>query len=461
MTAELTPDQLVEHALASARGPGCVVLLDESRTANLRWAGNTLTTNGQTRGRSMTVVAVTGDGPGASAGVLSRCVTGRDDVATLVADAEAVAAASPPEQSAMPLVGGAAGAGFDEGPAESGIEVFDGLAAQLSDVLAAARADGIDQYGYAEHVVTTTYLGTSAGVRHRHVQPSGHLTVTAKDSTASTWTGVATRDFTDVDLTAMDRDLRTRLGWSQRSVPLSPGRYPAVLPPTSVADLTIYAYWEMSALAAHEGRTVYSDPGRGTRVGRAMTDERVSLWSDPQQPGQECSPVVLAHASSPSSSVFDNGLASPATRWIDGGVLQALIQTRYSAALTDLPITPGVDNLALAVDGGHGSVHDLAARLDEGVLITSLWYIREVDPRSLLLTGLTRDGVFWVSGGEVVGAVDNFRFNESPIDLLGRITDAGSTTATFSREWGEWFSRTSMPALTVDGFNLSTKSEAR
>ena len=106
------------------------------------------------------------------------------------ADAEAVAAASPPEQSAFPLVRGSAFPGFDEAPAESGIEVFAGLAAQLSDVLAAARADGIDQYGYAEHIVTTTYLGTSAGVRHRHVQPAGHLTVTAKDSTASTWAGV-------------------------------------------------------------------------------------------------------------------------------------------------------------------------------------------------------------------------------------------------------------------------------
>ncbi len=461
MSAQLTPDQLVEHALASARGPGCVVLLDESRTANLRWAGNTLTTNGQTRDRSMTVVALTGDGPGSSAGVLSRCVTRLDDVTGLVADAEAVAAASPPEQSAMPLVSGAATPGFGDPPAESSIGVFAGVTAQLSDVLDAARSDSIEQYGYAEHVVTTTYLGTSAGVRHRHVQPSGHLTVTAKDATASTWTGVATRDFTDVDVTAMDRDLRTRLGWSRRSVPLSPGRYSAVLPPTSVADLTIYAYWEMSALAAHEGRTVYSDPGRGTKVGRTMADSRVSLRSDPDLTGQECSPVVLAHSSSPVSSVFDNGLASPATTWIDAGVLQALVQTRYSAGLTGLAVTPAVDNLALNVEGGEGSVLDLAARLDEGLLITSLWYIREVDPRSLLLTGLTRDGVFRVSGGEVVGAVDNFRFNESPIDLLGRIRDAGSTTPTFSREWGEWFSRTSMPALTVDGFNVSTLSEAR
>jgi len=461
MTRGTPPDQLVEHALERSRGHGCVVLLDESRTANLRWASNTLTTNGATRNRSMTVVAVTGDGPGASAGVLSRCVADTDDVAALVADAEAVADASPPEQSAMPLVRGAASPQFTDPPAESGIDVFEPVVGPLAEVLAASRTDGIDQYGYAEHVVTTTYLATSAGLRHRHVQPSGHLTVTAKKDAASTWTGVATRDFTDVDLGALDVDLRTRLEWSQRRVPLSPGRYRAVLPPTSVADLMVYAYWEMSALAAHEGRTVYSDPGRGTKVGRRLTDSRVSLRSDPEHPGQECSSVVLAHASSPVSSVFDNGLASPATGWVEGGVLRALVQTRHSASLTGLATTPGVDNLVLSVDGGTGSVRDLAARLDEGVLVTSLWYIREVDPRTLLLTGLTRDGVYWVSGGEVVGAVDNFRFNESPIDLLSRIHDAGVTRPTLSREWGEWFPRTSMPALTVDGFNVSTLSEAR
>jgi len=461
MSRPLPPDSLVEHALECASGPGCVVLLDEARTANLRWAANTLTTNGQTRDRAMTVIAVTGDGPGASAGVLSRSVSGRDDVTALVADAEAVAADAPPEQSAAPLVSGVPDEDFDAPPVESGIDVFAGLAGDLADVLGAAESDGIRHYGYAEHVVTTTYLATSAGVRRRHVQPAGHLTVTAKDATSSTWAGRSTRDFADVSLAQVDADLRSRLSWSARRVDLSPGRYRTVLPPSSVADLMIYAYWEMSALAAHDGRTVYADPGRGTKVGRAMADPRVSLFSDPGFPGLECSDVVLAHASSMVGSVFDNGVPSPATRWIDHGTLAALVQTRHSAGLTGLPMTPAVDNLVLTVDGGQGSVADLAARVGDGILVTSLWYIREVDPQNLLLTGLTRDGVFRVSGGEVVAAVPNFRFNESPLDLLTRIADAGDSVATFSREWGEFFSSTAMPPLTVDGFNLSTASDAQ
>ena len=109
---------------------------------------------------------------------------------------------------------------------------------------------------------------------------------------------------------------------------------------------------------------------------------------------------------------------------------------------------------------GSGSLADVAARLGDGLLITCLWYIREVDPQSLLLTGLTRDGVYVVRGGEIVGAAGNFRFNESPVSLLGRIRDAGDTTACLPREWADWFNRAQVCPVTVDSFNLSTRSEA-
>lgn len=462
MSATLRPDEMVEVALARSATDACVVLVTVASQANLRWASNTLTTNGQTRSRSMTVVAMHGTPPQASAGGLTRAVTDVDDIAALVADAETLARQSPPEQSAQLLPAGPAAPDFTEPPVLGGIEVFGEVSAALGDVLAEARADGMQTYGYAEHTLDTTYLGTSTGVRQRHVQPSGHLTVTAKtaDLSASTWTGLASRDFTDVDMHGVDAHLRRRLEWSKRRVDLAPGRYPTILPPTSVADLAIYAYWEMAALHAHEGRSVYSAPGGRTRVGQQVVDPRVTLRSDPAYPGLECAPVVMAAASSPVASVFDNGLTAPASRWIDHGRLDALVQTRYSASLTDMPVTPAVDNLVLEVEGGTGTVDDLVAGLDDGLLLTSLWYIREVDPQTLLLTGLTRDGVFVVSAGEVVGLAPNFRFNESPIDVLGRVRSASGAAPTFSREWGEWFSRTSMPALAVDDFHFSTASDA-
>jgi predicted Zn-dependent protease len=160
--------------------------------------------------------------------------------------------------------------------------------------------------------------------------------------------------------------------------------------------------------------------------------------------------------------VFDNGLALAPTSWIAEGQLAALLQTRYSSQLTGLPVTPAIDNLILEA-GGTGpapTLSEMVAATGRGLLLTCLWYIREVDPQTLLLTGLTRDGVYLIEGGEVVGAVNNFRFNESPVDLLRRTTEVGATELTLSREWSDWFTRTAMPPLRIPDFNMSSVSQA-
>ena len=159
--------------------------------------------------------------------------------------------------------------------------------------------------------------------------------------------------------------------------------------------------------------------------------------------------------------MFDDGLPLAATDWIHNGQLAALMQSRYSAELTGLPFTPAVDNLLLGEADATGSVDDLVSGVERGLLPTCLWYIREVDPQTLLLTGLTRDGVFLVENGEVVAGVNNFRFNESPVDLLGRVSTVGATARTLPREWNDWFTRTAMPPLRVPDFNMSTTSDAQ
>jgi predicted Zn-dependent protease len=169
---------------------------------------------------------------------------------------------------------------------------------------------------------------------------------------------------------------------------------------------------------------------------------------------------MLARASASAQSVFDNGLPLARTDWIDGGRLSALIHTRHAADLTGLAVTPGIDNLAMTVGTGTGTVDDLAAQVTDGLLLTCLWYIREVDPQRLLLTGLTRDCVYLIRNGEVTAAVNNFRFNESPVELLDRFTQAGQTVPAFGRELGEYFPRTAMPALRVPDFNMSSVSQA-
>ncbi|AWK08478.1 peptidase [Streptomyces spongiicola] len=454
------PHEIVERALDLSTADGCVVIADEHSSANLRWAGNTLTTNGVTRGRTLTVIATVDGTQGAASGVVSRSAVTVADLEPLVRAAEAAARAAGPAEDAQPLVRGVPVAGdFTDAPAETSSAVFADFAPALGESFARARSGGRELYGFANHELTSTYLGTSTGVRLRHDQPNGTLELNAKspDRSRSAWSGRSTRDFKDVDPAALDAELATRLGWARRRIDLPAGRYETLLPPTAVADLLIYQLWSSSGRDAVEGRTVFSRPGGGTRVGERLSELPLTLRSDPDEPGLECAPFVIAHSSGGDASVFDNGLAVPATEWVRDGTLERLTTTRHSARLTGLPVSPAADNLIVDAGGGR-SLEEMVASTGRGLLLTCLWYIREVDPATLLLTGLTRDGVYLVENGEVTGEVNNFRFNESPVDLLSRAQEAGRTEKTLPREWGDWFTRAAMPALRVPDFNMSSVS---
>jgi len=462
----LSPQDSVERALAAASSDDCIVIADESSSANLRWAGNTLTTNGVARSRQLTVIAISRRGGDARVGVVSRAGVLEHQIPAIVAEAEYAAAEASPAEDVEPLVAsmteGVPGPTWQRPPAVTEIGVFARFAAELGGTFEAAASGGRKLWGFAEHGLTSTYLGTSAGLRLRHDQPTGRLELNAKSSdlSRSAWAGVSSRDFTDVDVASLDADLAQRLDWASRSVDLPAGRYETLLPPTAVADLLIYTYWSAGAKDALDGRTVFSKPGGGTRIGEQLARLPLTLYSDPGEPGLECAPFVIAHASSRDSSVFDNGLPTASTSWIADGALSALTQTRHTAQLSGQSVTPAIDNLILAAPGAESTTADLVSRTSRGLLLTCLWYIREVDPQTLLLTGLTRDGVYLVENGEVVGAVNNFRFNESPVGMLSRITEAGATVPTLPREWGDFFTRAAMPPVRIEGFNMSSVSQA-
>ena len=465
------PQDAVERALQAATCDACVVIAEESSEANLRWAGNTLTTNGVSSSRRLTVIAIVRDGAAARAGVVSRAGVGPAQIGDIVAEAERAASESSPAEDAADLPGPAdgyafgqlgGGAGWDDPPAGTEIGVLRGFAGSLGEAFGVAAAGGRRLYGFAEHTMTSQFLGSSTGLRLRYDQPSGKVELNAKtaDLTRSAWAGAGTRDFTDVDVAGLESSLARQLGWAARRLDLPAGRYETLLPPTAVADLLIYLYWSSGAKDAVDGRTVFSKPGGGTRIGERLASVPVTLRSDPGAPGLECAPFVIAHASGRQSSVFDNGLPLGPTEWLRRGELAALAQTRYSARLSGLPVTPPIGNLILDVPGAEASLDDMVAGTGHGLLLTCLWYIREVDPQTLLLTGLTRDGVYLVENGEVTGAVNNFRFNESPVAMLGRITEAGATAPALPREWSDYFTRSAMPPLRVEGFNMSSVSQA-
>jgi predicted Zn-dependent protease len=457
--------ELVEIALAaSSADHGCVVVVQATSKANVRWANNTVTTNGVAEDLRWFVVAFAGQSAGTVA-ASAAAATSRESIAAVVHAAEAAArtaAQAGPARDAAPLAPGDQDAEFDTRPASTDFTVYDRLLTGLAEAFEEARAGARILYGFARHEVTTTYLGTSTGVRRRWVQPTGTLEVNAKsaDLARSSWAGHSTTDFTDVDVLATSRGLADRLAWSKRQIDLPAGRYTTVLPPTAVADFMLPLLWFNGLRAAAEGRSPFSKPGGGTKLGDRLVERPLSLYGDPAEPGLESVPFVATAASSEEISVFDNGLPIGRSEFIRHGSVSGLLSTRAAAAEFGETFTPPPDNLMLVGGDEARGLDDLITEVDRGLLVTSQWYLRPVDPMTLLLTGLTRDGVFLIEHGEVTAAVNNFRFNVSPFDVLRNGVDVGRTERCLSREWSDWFTRSAMPAIRVDGFNMSSVSKA-
>ncbi|GAA2006723.1 TldD/PmbA family protein [Nakamurella flavida] len=467
----LAPQDIVEIALAASRTDGCIVIVQPTSRANVRWANNTVTTNGVSDTLTWWVIAVQGGAAGTVAASASAAGS-REQVAETVRQAEDAARAAAqagPAQDLQPLVGtgddstGTDDAAFATAPAQTSFAVYRDLLPTLGAAFGAARSRDEILYGFARHEQATTYLGTSTGLRRRWVQPTGTVELNAKsaDLARSSWSALSTADFVGVDVSAMADNLSERLGWSTRQIELPAGRYDTLLPPTAVADFMIPLVWRAGARAAHEGRSPFSAPGGGTRAGERLTDQALSLYTDPLADGIETAPFVVAAESSEDLSVFDNGAPVGRTTLVQGGAVGSLAHTRASAQRYDEPFTPVTDNLTLIGGDQRRTTADLIAGLERGLLLTSQWYLREVDPQSMLTTGVTRDGVFLVEGGEIVGACNNFRFNMSPLDVLRRAGDVGATQPTLSREWSDWFTRTAMPPMVVHDFVMSSVSQAK
>src|SRR4051812_6331730 len=414
-----------------------------------------MTTNGESLTRDTAVISIVRRGNGAHVGSVTSSEVDPAAIAGLVAASQDAARSAPEARDAAPLLTATEAPDDWDAPVPvTATEVFAGVAKGL-----ATAFRGKDRlYGYARHEVDTTFVATSTGLRRRYTQPTGSVEINAKRGDASAWVGVGTPDFVDVPIGDMLGELSTRLGWAQRRIELPAGRYETLMPPSTVADMMIYLGWTMDGRGAQEGRTALSAPG-GTRVDEKLSDLGLTLYSDPAAPGVESSPFVATTSSSERVSVFDNGMDIGRTDWLRDGTINALAYPRAAAAEFDVPVAVPADNMVMT--GGWASLSDMIRRTERGLLLTTLWYIREVDPAVLLLTGLTRDGVYLVEDGQVTAAVNNFRFNESPLDLLRRATEAGVSEVTLPREWGDWATRAKMPSLRIPDFHMSSVSQAQ
>ncbi|SPM41898.1 Predicted Zn-dependent protease or its inactivated homolog [Mycobacterium numidiamassiliense] len=456
ITAQHVVNIVLQEAAKLGRADETMVLVTDKVEATLRWAGNSMTTNGVSVSRSTTVISVVRKGDRASIGTVVSAEVDPRVLPGLVAASQEAARTAPEAGDAAPLLAGSGVPADWEAPVPgTGPEVFADVAASLS-----RGFGGTDRlYGFAHHSLSTTFLASSTGLRRRYTQPTGAVEINGKRGDASAWAGIGTPNFVDVPTDLMLEDLSMRLDWAKRKVELPAGRYETIMPPSTVSDMMIYLGWSMAGRGAQEGRTAFSAPGGGTRVGERLTDLPLTLYSDPMAPGLACMPFVAVSSSSETASVFDNGMEIGQIDWIRDGVVNALAYPRATAAKFDANVAVAADNLAMT--GGTAELADMIAGTERGLLLTTLWYIREVDPTTLLLTGLTRDGVYLIEDGEVTAAVNNFRFNESPLDLLRRATEAGVSEKTLPREWGDWATRAAMPSLRIPDFHMSSVSQAQ
>ena len=456
----ITAQDLIEKILARATTDDCIVIVKDSTQANLRWASSTLTTNGVIQERSVTVIAFVSSHGSMASGAVTRTNVEEGDIDSVLQEARAAAVASGPAEDFAPLAKDVEFGNWSAAHLPTGPDVFSQFAPQLGEMLRRSQSDQIELFGYAEHTHETLWVGSKGGMRLRHDTPVGRVEMTGKshDRSRSTWHGVETHDFRDVSVANIDSSIRQRLTWQEKKIDLPAGKYDTIFPSGSIADLFVYMMWVSGGRDAFEGQSVFSKKGGGTRVGEKLSNVGLQLFSDPNHPKLTGSPFVSSSASSSLSSVFDNGQKQGHVDWIKDGVLQSLVQTRASSKLTSLPYTPIGDNLIMSVDGATGSIEDLITKVDNGLLLTTLWYMRMVDPNSLLLTGLTRDGVYYVKDGEVQGSTNNFRWNDSPVSALSRIAAAGSTEWTQPREWAGDAFNMSVPPMVIKDFNMSTVS---
>jgi predicted Zn-dependent protease len=312
--------------------------------------------------------------------------------------------------------------------------------------LGPARAKGnIQAAGFLQVDAGVSAIGNSAGMflYHRGTKSNYTLTVRTADGTGSGWAGAEEPKFAAIDFAGIGAQAIEKAELSRNPVAIEPGRYTVILEPQAVGDLVSLVAFYADARAADEGRSPFVKQGGGNKIGEKIADARVSLYSDPYDP------KILGDP-------FD-GEGFPLTRrnWIDKGVLTEMQYGRFWAKKQNKQPTGGANNIVLA--GGSTSRDAMIAGTQRGILVSRLWYLREVDPRTLLYTGLTRDGTFLIENGKITKAIKNMRFNESPLFMLNNIEALGPQ----SRVAGiEALIPCVMPLLKAKDFNFTSLSDA-
>jgi predicted Zn-dependent protease len=443
--------RLADKALGYSSAADASVSFNFGQSSNTRFANNEITTSGAAESVNV-VVTVTRDGRTGrvslnetSDSAFERAMARADELAAVLpVDPESVGPLPPQKYLKIPA--------FDEATAT--YDAADRLPG-VRAVVEPAAEQKLNASGFFENGSGVTCIANKAGNfgYHRSTQVAFSATARTKDGTGSGWAQDASTKASDVDAPVLAKRALQKARDSMGAKALDPGDYTVILEPAAVADLLGFNFGgALSARAVEEGRSYFSKKGGGTMVGEKVFHESVTLRSDPTDARRPGSPWAGGGGGGGGGGGFGGGEAGLAARpitWIEKGVLTGLSYDRYWAKKADREPTPGAGNLVL--EGGRETLEGLIGSTDRGLLITHFWYIRVVNPQTMQLTGLTRDGVWLIENGKIQRPVMNFRFNESPAVMLNNVL--GMTAAVRAGS-------AVVPAIKAASFTFSSLSDA-
>lgn len=437
-------ESLAKRIVSFSQADSCRVSIQSSARGNTRFAVNQVSTSGDNEDISIRVRVTVGKKVGAA-------TTNRIDDEALrqvVQLAERIARLQPDDPELMPELGPQQYMTIDAYHAATAAAEPEQRAEIVRKVTEASRAAGLSATGYLEVVTAANAIANSAGLfaYHRSTDCAFTTTVRTTDGAGSGWAGAAARDIGTIDGAALAATAIDKATRSLNAVAVEPGRYTVVLEPTAVGNLVQLMAFATNARQADEGRSFFSKPGGGTKIGLKVVDDRVSLRSDPQD------------ALAPGVPFDGDGLPTRKVNWIEGGVVKELGYDRFWAQRRS--VAPVVFPGSLQMPGGTQSMQEMIASTERGILVTRFWYIRPVDPRTILYTGLTRDGTFLIERGKITKAIKNLRFNESPVFLLNNIEALGPPQRVSASESGSAGVPIVVPAVKARDFTFTSLSDA-
>lgn len=433
---------IVEKAVKLSKADAVDVQVNTYTQGNMRFADNQVTTAGSTTDAQLGIQSAFGP----KHAVVTTNDLSDEAIKRAVEQSERMARLAPDDPEAMPQLGkqqyASVNAWFDS---TANLSADDRAQASLIALDMARKTGNVKAAGYLVSGAGALAIGNSSGMFAYHRNTSVNYTLTARttDGTGSGWAAADHPDWSQLDARRVAERAVAKAVASKDPVALEPGRYTVILEPQAVGDLVQLLSQYADARLADEGRSPFVKQGGGTKVGEKIVDDRVTIFSDPTDPQLLGRPWDF------------EGMPLSRQVMIENGVLKELNYSRFWAKKQGKIATGGTSTFKMA--GGTQSLDDLIAGTTRGVLVTRLWYLREVDPRTILYTGLTRDGTFLVEDGKITKSLRNFRFNESPLFMLNNIEAIGRAERLAGTEQG---GDVVVPSLRVRDFNFTSLSEA-